>query len=207
MQVSRLVRKMKEESKGDTESVVKKRLLEKVAALTQSRLPRVADVLAMIWNGVVEPPDLPTPEPKSTPFTKTTLFSNWHRVRLALLKSIPTGTFIDVQLFAYNALSHDLPVDLRPLYISSIVIERWGTAITTGKSESSSKLARPQDVTEESAGIDSQPACLLDGLTDDYEYWLGDLPEEHHGGEMLYVPDLQNSQVESTLRPAQEVPD
>ena len=116
--------------------------MDKVAALTQSRLPRVADALAMIWNGVVKPLDLPTPEPKSTPFTfpKTTLFSNWHRVRLALLKSIPTGTFIDVQLFAYNALSNDLPVDPRPLYTSSIVIERWGAAIMTGKSESSSKL-------------------------------------------------------------------
>jgi len=24
--------------------------------------------------------------------------------------------------------------------------------------------------------MDSQPACLVDGLTDDYEYWHGEAP-------------------------------
>ena len=143
MQVSQLVRKMKEESGGDTEGIVRKRLQEKIAGLDQSRLPRATDVLAMIWDGLMGPLDIPTPEPKPTPFTKATPFSNWHRVRLALLKSIPTGTFIDAQFFAYNALSNDLPVDPRPLYTSSIVIERWGAAIATRKSEPSSELTRP----------------------------------------------------------------
>ena len=137
MQVSRLVGKMKEESGGDTEGTVRKQLQEKIAALTQSRLPRAADALAMIWTGVLGPLDLPTPEPKVTFSTKFTIFSNWHRVKLALLKSISTSTFIDVQFFSCNALSNDLPVDPRPLYTSSIVIEKWGAAITTRKSESS----------------------------------------------------------------------
>jgi len=131
MQVSRLVSKMKEESAGDTEGAMRKQLLEKITALTQSRLPHVTGVLAMIWNGVVGPLDLPAPEPE--PILKATIFLNWHRVKLALLKSILTGTFIDVQLFAYKTLSNGLPVDPRPLYTSSIVIERWGAAITTGK--------------------------------------------------------------------------
>jgi len=32
-------------------------------------------------------------------------------------------------------------------------------------------------MTEETTWIDSQPAYLLDGVTDDYEDWNGDLPE------------------------------
>ena len=85
----------------------------------------------MIWNGVVGPSDLLAPEPKPTFSTKLTLFSNWHRVKLALLKSISTGTFIDVQFYAYNAIDSNLPVDPKPLFTSSIVIEKWGAAITT----------------------------------------------------------------------------
>jgi len=135
VQVSQLVSKMKEESAGGTESVVRKQLREKIATLTRSRLPRAADALTMIWNGAMGPLDLPAPQPKLTFFAKTTLFSNWHRVKLALLKSIPTGTFIDVQFFAYNALGNGVPVDPKPLYTSSIAIERWGAAITTRKSE------------------------------------------------------------------------
>ena len=142
MQVSRLVRKMKEEPAGDTEGTIRKQLREKVAALTQSRLPRAADVLAMILNGAMRPLDLPAPapEPKSTPFANSSLFR--HRVKLALLKSIPTGTFIDIQFFAYNALSNDLLVDPRPLYTSSVVLERLGATITTRKPESS-ELTQP----------------------------------------------------------------
>ena len=42
---------------------------------------------------------------------------------------------------------------------------------------------------EETAGMDSQPACLLDGVTDDYEYWYEDFPEAHHKDKtVLYVP-------------------
>ena len=143
VQVSRLVSKIKAESEGDTESPIKKQLREKIATLSQSQLPRATDALTMIWNGVMGPLDLPTPEPKLSFFTKPTGYLNWHRVRLALLKSIPTGTFIDVQFFAYNAISNDLPVDPRPLYTSSIVIERWGAAITTRKLEPSSESTRP----------------------------------------------------------------
>ena len=127
---------MKEESGGDTESVVRKQLREKIATITRSQLPRAADALTMIWNGAMGPLDVPVPTPKFSFFAKTTLFSNWHRVKLALLKSIPTGTFIDVQFFAYNALRNDALVDPKPLYTSSIVIERWGATITRRKSES-----------------------------------------------------------------------
>jgi hypothetical protein len=140
IQVSRLVSKMKEESKGDIESPTRKRLREKIAALPQSQLSRATDVLAMIWNGVTGMLGPPTPEPELPFVAIPTLFLNWNRVKLALLKSIPTGTFIDVQFFAYNAIGNDLPVDPRPLYTSSIVIERWGAAITTRKLESSSRF-------------------------------------------------------------------
>ena len=30
---------------------------------------------------------------------------------------------------------------------------------------------------KEMAGLDSQAACLMDGLIDDYELWDGELPE------------------------------
>jgi hypothetical protein len=62
---------------------------------------------------------------------------NWHRVQLALLKSITTGIFIDVQFYACNKVVDDLPVDTKPLFISSIVIEQWGPAITTRKPDGS----------------------------------------------------------------------
>ena len=62
-------------------------------------------------------------------------------------------------------------------------------------------------MTEETAGVDSQPACL-DGLTDDYEYLHRELPEVLHKDKMvLYVPGLRNLQVEWVLRPAQKMPD
>ena len=142
MQVSRLVSKMKEESEGDGENPVRKQLRDKIAALSQSQLPRTTDILTIIWNGVMGSLDLPTSEPKSPFFVEPTRFLNWHRVKLALLKSIPTGTFIDAQFFAYNAIANGLPVDSRPLYTSSIAIERWGAAITTRKLESS-RFTRP----------------------------------------------------------------
>jgi len=45
---------------------------------------------------------------------------------------------------------------------------------------------------EETAGTDSQPACLLDGLTDDYEYCHEDLPAARHEDKMvLYVLGLR----------------
>ena len=67
---------------------------------------------------------------------------NLPRVKLALLKSILTGTFIDVQFYAYNAIGNNMPLNPRPLFTSSIVIEEWGPAITTRKQEDSSQLTR-----------------------------------------------------------------
>ena len=61
---------------------------------------------------------------------------------------------------------------------------------------------------EETGEMDSQPACLADGLTDDYEYWHGELSEAPRKDKtVLYVPDLWNCQVECVLGPAQEVSD
>ena len=52
-------------------------------------------------------------------------------------------------------------------------------------------------MTEETEGMDSKPPCLPDGLTDDYEYWHGELSEAPHKDETdLYVPDLGNLQAE-----------
>ena len=133
---------MKEESKEGSEGPTRKQLQGKIATLSQSQLLRATDVLAMIWNGVIGPLDLSMPKPKPLFFAKSTDFLNWPRVKLALLKSIPTGIFIDIQFFAHNAISNDLPVDPRPLYTSSIVIERWGAAIMTRKLESSFEFTR-----------------------------------------------------------------
>ena len=133
LQVSRLVRMIKEESKGGVESITRKQLREKIATLPQPRLMRAKDVLGVIWNGVKEPLEPPMAEPGFNFDMTLTLFPNWHRVKIALLKSIPTGTFIDVQFFAYNAVGNGIPLNLRPLFTSSIVIEEWGPGITTRK--------------------------------------------------------------------------
>ena len=137
IQVSRLVSKIKEESGGDTESATTKELQEKISALPQSRLARSTDALAMIWNGIIGPLDVPALEPKLSTFPGLLPFLNWHRVKLALLRSISTGVFIDAQFFAYDAISNGLPVDLRPLYTSTIAIQKWAAEIITRKSESS----------------------------------------------------------------------
>jgi len=141
MQVSQLVRKMKEESEGDTESVTTKQLWDKIAALSQSQLTHATDALAMIWNGMIGPLDLLAPEPEPNPPMTPALLPNWHRAKLALLKSIPTGVFIDVQFYAYSTIGNDLPWDPRPLFTSSIVIEDWGPTITTRKWRGSSRFA------------------------------------------------------------------
>jgi hypothetical protein len=63
-------------------------------------------------------------------------------------------------------------------------------------------------VTEEIAETDSQPACLADGLTDDYEYWDGEPPEALRKDKgtlcVTYLHDIQVGRV-SCL--AQETPD
>ena len=94
--------------------------------------------------------------------------SNRQRVKLSLLKSIRTGTFIDVKLYAHNALCDGLPTDPKPLFASSIVIEEWAPAITTRKFKGSSYSTLTHD--KEIAGIDSKPVPPVDGLIDDYEY-------------------------------------
>lgn len=131
MQVSQLVCKMKEESKEGVESITRKHLQVKIAALSQPRLTRAVDTLAMVWNGVKEPLE-PLIIPKFS-FDATPILPNWHRVKFALLKSILTGTFVDVQFYAYNAIGNKLPLDPKPLYASSIAIEEWSAAITTRK--------------------------------------------------------------------------
>jgi len=48
-------------------------------------------------------------------------------------------------------------------------------------------------MTKEAAGIDTQPAHLADGLTDDYEYWNGEpLEALRKDKTALYVLDLRN---------------
>jgi len=128
---------MKEESAGDTESAIRKQLRDKLANLSQSQLTRATDALTMIWNCVTRPLDQLAPKPKFAFSVTPIIFPNWHRVKLALLKSISTGAFIDVQLYAYNAVDNDLPLDPRPLFTSSIVIEKWAPAIMTRKWDSS----------------------------------------------------------------------
>ena len=46
-------------------------------------------------------------------------------------------------------------------------------------------------------GTGSQTACLLDGLTDDYEIWNGELPETlRKDKSVLYVSCLRDCKVE-----------
>jgi len=133
MQVSRLICKMREESMGDTEGVVTKQLWDKIGTLSRSQLTYATDALAMIWSGMIGPLDLLTPEPIFASSLAPIFSPNWHRVRLALLKSISTGAFIDVQFYAYNAIGNALPLDPRPLFTSSIVIEEWAPVIMIRK--------------------------------------------------------------------------
>ena len=119
----------------NTESNTMKQLLDKIASLSESQLARSSDVLSMIWSGTTGPLDLPTQEPESALSANSARVANLHRVELALLKSISTGAFIDVQFYAYNAISDDLPLGPKPLFTSSIAIEEWGSAIATRKFE------------------------------------------------------------------------
>ena len=152
MQVSKLVSKMKAESTKGTESDTRIQLREKIASLTQSQLARATDALAMIWDGVTGLLDLPAPGPsKPVPPTGLTrpliwhwviypLSSSWNRAKLALLKSISTGTFVDVRFYAYNVIRDGLPVDPKPLFTSSIVMGEWEHAIVARKLKGSSQL-------------------------------------------------------------------
>jgi hypothetical protein len=102
-------------------------------------MKRAADVLAMIWNCVKEPPESPKVQ-LNTHFSvlpTSILLPNWHRVKLAILKSITTGAFIDVQFYAFNKVDDDLPRDPKPLYTSAIAIEGWAPMITACEFEES----------------------------------------------------------------------
>ena len=138
MQVSFLVHKMNEESKGGTEGFTRKRLRDKIASLSQSQVRRATDALAMIWNYTKEPPKPPKPpttQPKSAVHVTPTNLPNWLRVQLALLKSMTTGVFIDLQFYAYSKVFKSLPLDPKPLYASSIVIQKLVPAISKRKSD------------------------------------------------------------------------
>ena len=82
----------------------------------------------MIWNGVIGLLDISVPQLEPKSYERCTLPRG---VQLALLKSISTGVFIDVQFYAYNAVHNDSPVDLKPLFASSIVIKEQAAAIAT----------------------------------------------------------------------------
>ena len=161
MQVSRLVDKMKQESMGGFGSGTNRQLEEKITGLTQSGLTRATDALVMIWNGVVGPLDPPTQAPKPIFPPKFTAPPNWDRIKLALLKSILTGIFIDLQFYAYNAIRDNLPVDPKPLFTSSIVIEEWAPVIATRKLRSNTSIY-PSDTKPRNSG-DRIPSRVRDG--------------------------------------------
>ena len=125
---------MNEESKKRSEGATRNQLREKIASLSQPQVRRAADALSMIWTCVDGPLKSPA-IPLGYTFPVSNLFSNWHQMNLAFLKSIPTGVFIDAQFYAFSKINNGLPSDPKPLFISSIVIEEWGFAMTTRKRE------------------------------------------------------------------------
>ena len=133
-----------------TESDTRMQLRDKIASLSQSELGHATDALAMIWDGVVGPLDLPQ-EPKSTFSLKFTPPPNWHRVQLALLKLVPTGTFVDVQFYAYNAVHNGVLQDLRLLFTSSIVIEEWAAPLRHVSCDTS--LSSNPDMRQRDGGV------------------------------------------------------
>ena len=142
MEVSFLVSKMDKESNG-REETTRKQLRRKIASLSQPQVKRAADTLAMIWNstkGPLPPLAIPTAQSASTFSTTAARFPNWRNTKLAFLKAITTGVFIDVQFYAYNKTCDNSPVDPKPLYASSIVIEGWAPAIVTCELEGSSEF-------------------------------------------------------------------
>ena len=163
MQVSFLVHKMNEESKGGTEGFTRKRLRDKIASLSQSQVRRATDALAMIWNYTKEPPKPPTTQPKSAVHVTPTNLPNWLRVQLALLKSMATGIFIDLQFYAYSKVFNSLPLDPKPLYASSIVIQKLVPAISKRKPDRPS-LHSPLTCDQRDDG-DMSPSSLPNGWT------------------------------------------
>lgn len=160
MQVSFLINKMNEEStKGDSEGATRKRLRKKIASLSQSQVRHATDALVMIWNYTREPLRPPTTKPNPTvPVTLTNLPL---RVQLALFKSIDTGIFIDLQFYAYNKVSNDVPQEPNPLFISSIVSKKLLPAITMRKSGGSP--LRSILTCDQRYDGDRFPSCLPSG--------------------------------------------
>ena len=122
------------------EGATRERLRKKIASLSLPQVRRAADALAMIWSCMAGPLESPAVQPKTAFLTTVTHLPNWHRVKLAFLKSITTGVFIDVQFYAFNKIDDGLPRDPKPLYMSSIVIEEWGPAIATRESGGSTEF-------------------------------------------------------------------
>ena len=143
VQVSWLIKKIKEESVGNSESSTRRQLQHKITSLSQLQLARTTDLLATIWSGVVSPVNSSAPKYKLAFFTNFTRIPNWNRVTLALLKSISTGVFLDVQFRAFNTIHNNLLLDLRPLFASSVVIEGWTPSVRsiTRKLRESSQFA------------------------------------------------------------------
>ena len=131
IQVSVLNAKMNGESKNRAEGVTRQQLRDKIASLSQTQVRRAADALSTIWSRMDEPLGPLAAPSKSIPSVLSAPLPNWHRVKIALLKSITTGVFIDAQFYAFNKTANDLPYDPKPLFVSSIVIEEWRPAITT----------------------------------------------------------------------------
>jgi hypothetical protein len=160
VQVSFLINKMNEEStRGGSEGATRKRLRKKIASLSQSQVRYATDALVMIWNYTRELLRPPTTGPNPTvPVTLTNLPL---RVQLALLKSIYTGIFIDLQFYAYNEVSNDVPQEPKPLFISSIVSKKLLPAITMRKSGGSP--LRSILTCDQRYDGDRFPSCLPSG--------------------------------------------
>ena len=136
-----------------SESSTRRQLRERITALPQSRLERATDALSMIWDsvtGLLDQPILESRKPVASAELTPPLIWNWviyplssnrNRVKLALLKSISTGTFVDVRLYAYNAIRDGLPVNPKPLFTSSVIIGEIEPAIMARKLKCSFRFA------------------------------------------------------------------
>jgi hypothetical protein len=124
---------VREESAINIQGDTTRQLQHKIASLSQSELAQYKDTLVLIWTCAAGPLDLPAWKPTTKLSTNLAALPNWLRVELALLKSIYTGIFIDIQFYAYNVVHRNFPLDPKPLFTSSIVIEEWGHVIITRK--------------------------------------------------------------------------
>lgn len=131
IQVSFLVNKIKNESEQGVDCATRKQLRDKITSLTLPQTRHATGALEMIWNHLQKPLDPPVPEPDPVPSPESDPFPDWSLLKRALLKSISTGIFTDIQIHAYSKISNGIPRDPRPLFISSILIEGWWTTLAT----------------------------------------------------------------------------